>query len=61
MADFTAAKRWNYDKDELVEVTESSEMIYPVVIHTPDEMHAIGGYAHPDPNLYIEMRCAPYL
>ena len=57
MADFTAARRWNYDTDELIPITEDQgEQLYPVIIMTPDEQYAIGAYAHPREDLYIELR-----
>ena len=55
MADFTEAKRWNYNTGELVDAI-GGEQIYPVVIHTPDQKHALAAYAHPDDELYIELR-----
>ena len=55
MADFTEAKRWNYDTGELVDAS-TGEMIYPVIIHTQDEQYSLGAYAHPDEQLYIELR-----
>ena len=55
MADFTEAKRWDYDTGELVDAS-TGEMIYPVIIHTQDEQYSLGAYAHPDEQLYIELR-----
>ena len=55
MADFTEAKRWNYETGEVSEAVPGEE-IWPVIIHVPGEGHALGAYAHPDDNLYIELR-----
>lgn len=56
MADFTAAKRWNFDTDELTDETESRETPYPVIIMTPDGQYALGSYAHPSDDFYIDIR-----
>lgn len=55
MADFTVAKRWNYDTDELVNETETRESPFPVIIMTSDEQYALGSYAHPSDDFYIDL------
>ena len=57
MADFTAAKRWNYDTDELIDIVAREE-VWPAIIMTPEGNYAIGAYAHPREDLHIELKSA---